>query len=90
VSSDVVRDDLRSPRTTIFYPLLIQFNRNGGLYMFTALLAHPQEALQNDTWYIACVLRQLVATSVGVELVSETEIQKSQKISFINACFFLF
>jgi hypothetical protein len=27
-----------------------------GLYMFRALLDHPQEALHNDTWYIACTL----------------------------------
>jgi hypothetical protein len=32
-----------------------------GLYMFQALLAHPQEALHNGTWYIACVLCQLAA-----------------------------
>jgi phenylpropionate dioxygenase-like ring-hydroxylating dioxygenase large terminal subunit len=31
------------------------------LYMFQALLAHPQEALQSTTWYIACVLCQLAA-----------------------------
>jgi hypothetical protein len=29
--------------------------------MFRALLAHPQEALTNGIWYIACVLYQLVA-----------------------------
>jgi hypothetical protein len=34
-----------------------------GLYMFRALLAHPQEALQNGTWYIACVLCHLAARS---------------------------
>jgi hypothetical protein len=43
-----------------------------GLYMFRTLLAHPQEALHNDTWYIACVLCQLAATGIGVELVSKT------------------
>jgi hypothetical protein len=35
-----------------------------GLYMFRALLAHPQEALQNGTWYIACMLCQLAATGL--------------------------
>jgi hypothetical protein len=29
--------------------------------MFRALLARPQEALHNGTWYIACVLCQLAA-----------------------------
>jgi hypothetical protein len=29
--------------------------------MFRALLAHPQEALHNGTWYIECVLCQLSA-----------------------------
>jgi hypothetical protein len=32
-----------------------------GLYMFGALLAHPQEALHKSTLYIACVLCQLAA-----------------------------
>jgi hypothetical protein len=27
--------------------------------MFRALLAHPQQALHNGTWYTACVLCQL-------------------------------
>jgi hypothetical protein len=35
-----------------------------GLYMFRALLAHPQKALHNDAWYIACVLCQLAATGL--------------------------
>jgi hypothetical protein len=26
------------------------------LYMFRALLAHPQEVLHNSTWYVVCVL----------------------------------
>jgi hypothetical protein len=34
-----------------------------GLYMFRALLAHPQEALTSDCWYIACVLCQLAVPS---------------------------
>jgi hypothetical protein len=29
--------------------------------MFQALLAHSQEALHNDTWYIASMLCQLAA-----------------------------
>jgi hypothetical protein len=36
--------------------------------MFRALLAHPQEALYKRNLVIACVLCQLVATRVGVEL----------------------
>jgi hypothetical protein len=40
---------------------LIILLRTKGLYMFRALLAHPQEALRNGTWYIACVLCQLAA-----------------------------
>jgi hypothetical protein len=43
-----------------------------GLYMFRALLVHPQEALHIATGYITCVLYQLAATRIGVELVSET------------------
>jgi hypothetical protein len=31
------------------------------LYMFQALLAHPQETLQRGIWYIACMLFQLAA-----------------------------
>jgi hypothetical protein len=34
-----------------------------GLYMFRALLAHPQESLHSSTWYITCVLCQLAALS---------------------------
>jgi hypothetical protein len=36
--------------------------------MFRALLAHPQEGCTNGTWYIACVLCQLVAFRIGVEV----------------------
>jgi hypothetical protein len=32
-----------------------------GLYMFPALLAHPQEALHNGTSYIVCVVYQMAA-----------------------------
>jgi hypothetical protein len=39
-----------------------------GLYMFQALLVHPQEALHKRHLYIVCVLCQLPATRVGVEL----------------------
>jgi hypothetical protein len=48
----------------------ISFNllRIKGLYMFRALLAHLQEALHNETWYIARVLCLLAATGVGVKL----------------------
>jgi ABC-type thiamin/hydroxymethylpyrimidine transport system permease subunit len=42
------------------------------LYMFPASLTHPQEAFTKGTWYIACVLCQLAATRIEVELVSET------------------
>jgi hypothetical protein len=40
--------------------------------MIRALLAHPYEGCTKGTWYIAYVLCQLAATSIGVELVSET------------------
>jgi hypothetical protein len=33
---------------------LFSILRIKGLYMFRTLLDHPQEALQNGTWYIAC------------------------------------
>jgi hypothetical protein len=36
-----------------------------GLYMFRALLAHPQQVLHNSTWYIACVLCRLAAVCVA-------------------------
>jgi hypothetical protein len=38
------------------------------LYMFRALLAHPQEALYKRRVVYACVLGQLAATRIGVEL----------------------
>jgi hypothetical protein len=38
-----------------------------GFYVFRVLLAHPQEVLKNDTWYIVCVLCQLGATRIEVE-----------------------
>jgi hypothetical protein len=40
---------------------LFNLLRNKGLYAFRALIANPQEALTNGTWYIACMLRQLAA-----------------------------
>jgi hypothetical protein len=42
---------------------LFSLLRNKSLYMFRALLAHPQEALQSNTWYTACVLCQLLGVS---------------------------
>jgi hypothetical protein len=36
--------------------------------MFRALLAHPQEVLQNGTWYIACYVSWL--TKIGVDMCS--------------------
>jgi hypothetical protein len=41
--------------------ILLNLLRFKGLCMFRALLAHPQEALQNGTWYIECTLCQLAA-----------------------------
>jgi hypothetical protein len=35
------------------------------LYMFRAILAHPQEVLHSITWYIACVLCQLAASGAA-------------------------
>jgi hypothetical protein len=42
---------------------LFSFNfvKNKGLYLFRALLAHPQEVQYSGTWYIVCVLCQLAA-----------------------------
>jgi hypothetical protein len=49
--------------------MLFLFNllRIMGLYVFQALLAHPQKVLTSGTWYIASVLCQLAATRVRVE-----------------------
>jgi hypothetical protein len=44
---------------------LLNLLRIKGLYMFGALLAHPQEALHIDSWYIAHVLFQLAAPGCG-------------------------
>jgi hypothetical protein len=60
---------------------LFSLLRIKSLYMFRALLAHPQEVLHSDTWYIACVLYQLAAARTEVELVSwlqPTEITRTQ------------
>jgi hypothetical protein len=46
---------------------LFSLLRIKGLYMFRALLAHPRRRCTSDTWYIACILCQLAATSIGVE-----------------------
>jgi hypothetical protein len=45
--------------------------------MFPALLAHPQEVLHKRhlVYCIACVLCQLAATMIGVELVSPSSSQ---------------
>jgi hypothetical protein len=48
--------------------------------MFRALLAHPQEVLHKRTWYIACVLCQVVATRIGVELVSPTPVPADDSV----------
>jgi hypothetical protein len=40
--------------------------------MFRALLSHTQEGYTNGTCYIACMLCELAATRVGVELVLQT------------------
>jgi hypothetical protein len=47
-------------KTSVMH-FLFSLVRIKGLYVFRALLAHPQEALQCGTWYIACVLCQLAA-----------------------------
>jgi hypothetical protein len=36
--------------------------------MFRALLVYLQEVLYNDTWYTACVLCQLAAAGIGVDV----------------------
>jgi hypothetical protein len=53
---------------------LFNLLRIKGLYMFRALLAHPQEVLHNVTWYIACVLCQLAEPG----LVQPTDITRTQ------------
>jgi hypothetical protein len=45
-------------------PFLFNILKAEGLYVFRALLAHPQEALHkwpNGAWYTVCVLCQLAA-----------------------------
>jgi hypothetical protein len=55
-----------------------------GLYMFRALLAHPQEALKYNSWYNACVLCQLAGpglkwnwSSISI-LMQATDITRTQ------------
>jgi hypothetical protein len=48
-------------KTTNVIHFLFNLLRIKGLYIFRALLAHPQEELHSGTWYIACVLCQLAA-----------------------------
>jgi hypothetical protein len=60
---------------------LFNLLRTENLYMFRALLAHPQEELHSGTWYIACVLCQLAIP--GLEwntpvLVQPTDITRTQ------------
>jgi hypothetical protein len=43
---------------------LFNLLRIKGLYMFRALIDHPQEVLHNGTWYIACLLCQLAASGL--------------------------
>jgi hypothetical protein len=43
---------------------LFSLLRINGLYMFRALLAHPQEVHTSWTWYITCVLYQLAAPDI--------------------------
>jgi hypothetical protein len=49
---------------------LFNLLRIKGLYMYRAVLAHPQVVLHNSTWYIAFVSCLLAAARVGVELCS--------------------
>jgi hypothetical protein len=60
---DDLSNDLRNyqySETNVMH-FLLNLLRIKGLYMFRALLAHPQEALHSGTWYMACVLCQLTA-----------------------------
>jgi hypothetical protein len=57
---------------------LFSLLRIKGLYMFRALLAHLQEVLHNDAWYIACVLCKLAAPV----LVQPTYITRTQYAKF--------
>jgi hypothetical protein len=60
---------------------LFSLLRINGIYMFRALLAHPQEALQSGTWYIACVLCQLAASGLECStpiLMQPTAITRTQ------------
>jgi hypothetical protein len=50
--------------------VLFNLLRIKGPYMFRALRAHPQEALQRGTWYISCVLLRLPNRRLTVSSVS--------------------
>jgi hypothetical protein len=52
--------DCQYSETNVMH-FLFSLLRIKGLYMFRALLGHPQEALHNGTCYIPCVLCQLAA-----------------------------
>jgi hypothetical protein len=46
--------------------VLFSLLRIKGLYLFRALLAHPQEGYTVGTWYIVCVVCQLAAANADV------------------------
>jgi hypothetical protein len=65
VVKDLKKEDLmilryQYSKTNVMH-LLFNLFRIKGFYMFRALLAHLQQALQKRHWYIACVLCQLAA-----------------------------
>jgi hypothetical protein len=53
--SGLVEYDCQYNETNVMH-ILLNLLRIKGLYFFRALLAHPQEALRNGTWYTACAL----------------------------------
>jgi hypothetical protein len=53
------KDDRRQYNETNVMHFSFSLLRIKGLYMFRALLAHPQEGYTNGIWYVACVQCQL-------------------------------
>jgi hypothetical protein len=52
---NLYKEEIQYCETNVMH-FLFSLLRIKGLYMFPALLAHPQEALHSGTWYTACVL----------------------------------
>jgi hypothetical protein len=58
-------DYLLAPWSRVLLEKLINLLRINGLYMFPALLAHPQEMPHSSTRYIVCALYQWAAPGLN-------------------------